>query len=153
MVAAASITTMLFYNQVLGVSAALCGTAFFIASVVDGISDPLVGGLSDSVQTRWGRRHPFMLGAAFPLGLCFYLMYQPPDGLSEQGLFWWFTLTMVGMRIAKTFYAVPHAALGAELTEAGAADVIDALRRAFADAEVEVVSGGQAHYDYIISLE
>ena len=43
--------------------------------------------------------------------------------------------------------------LGAELTEAGAADVIDALRRAFADAEVEVVSGGQAHYDYIISLE
>ena len=44
-------------------------------------------------------------------------MYQPPDGLSEQGLFWWFTLTMVGMRIAKTFYAVPHAALGAELTD------------------------------------
>ena len=117
MVSAASITTMLFYNQVLGVSAALCGTAFFIASVVDGISDPLVGGLSDSVQTRWGRRHPLMFGAAFPLGLCFYLMYQPPDGLSEQGLFWWFTLTMVGVRIAKTFYAVPHAALGAELTD------------------------------------
>ena len=48
MVSAASITTMLFYNQVLGVSAALCGTAFFIASVVDGISDPRVGGLSET---------------------------------------------------------------------------------------------------------
>ena len=43
--------------------------------------------------------------------------------------------------------------LGADLTEAGAADVIDALQRAFADAEIEVVSGGQAHYDYIISVE
>ena len=117
MVAAASITTMLFYNQVLGVSAALCGTAFFIASVVDGVSDPLVGALSDSVHTRWGRRHPFMFGAAIPLGLFFYLMYQPPDGLSEQALFWWFTFTMVGLRIAKTFYAVPHSALGAELTD------------------------------------
>ena len=43
--------------------------------------------------------------------------------------------------------------LGADLTEAGAADVIDALQSAFAEAEIEVVAGGQAHYDYIISLE
>jgi Na+/melibiose symporter-like transporter len=35
--------TVLFYNQLLGVSAALCGKAFLIASIVDGITDPLVG--------------------------------------------------------------------------------------------------------------
>ena len=117
MMTAAALTTMLFYNQVLGVAPELCGLAFAIASVVDAISDPLVGLLSDRVRTRWGRRHPFMLGSSLPLGLCFYLMYQPPAGLSETGLFWWFTLTMVGMRLAKTFYSVPHAALGSELTD------------------------------------
>ena len=117
MVGAAGVATMIYYNQVLGVSPALCGTAFLIASIVDAVSDPLVGALSDSVRTRWGRRHPFMFLSAFPLAIGFYLMYQPPDGLSEQGLFLWFTATMIGVRLAKTFYAVPHSALGAELTD------------------------------------
>lgn len=117
MVQAAGAVTIIFYNQVLGVPAVLCGTAFFIASLVDAVSDPLVGALSDSVRTRWGRRHPFMFLSAFPLGLCFYLLYQPPEDLSSDGLFIWLTVMMIGVRIAKTFYSVPHAALGAELTD------------------------------------
>ena len=116
MVGAAGIATMLFYNQVLGVSAALCGTAFLIASIVDAVSDPTVGALSDGVRSRWGRRHPFMFLSALPLGVSFYCLYQPPD-LSEFGLFLWFTAFFVLLRIAKTFYTVPHAALGAELTD------------------------------------
>lgn len=117
MLGAAGIATMVFYNQILGVSAALCGTVFLIASMVDAVSDPLVGAVSDSVSTRWGRRHPFMLLSAFPLGIFFYLLYQPPEGLSETQLFAWFTVMLVGLRLAKTFYAVPHSALGAELTD------------------------------------
>jgi len=117
MVGAAGVATMVFYNQVLGVSAVLCGTAFLIASMVDAVSDPLIGTLSDNVHTRWGRRHPFMFAAAFPFALCFYLMYQPPSGLEEYQLFLWFTATMVGWRLAKTFYLIPHDALGAELTD------------------------------------
>lgn len=117
MVGAAGVATMLFYNQVLGLSAALCGAAFLVASIFDAISDPLAGALSDSVRTRWGRRHPFMLLAAAPLGVFFYLLYQPPAGLSEQGLFLWFVAAMIGLRTAKTFYATPHSALGAELTD------------------------------------
>ncbi|XOV89679.1 MAG: MFS transporter [Pseudomonadota bacterium] len=117
MVGAAGIATMLYYNQVLGLSATLCGVVFLIASIVDGISDPLVGAFSDRLSTRWGRRHPLMLFAAFPLGLSFYCLYMPPDGLGETGLFSWFLAFMVLLRLAKTFYTVPHAALGAELTD------------------------------------
>ncbi len=116
MVLAASAATMIFYNQVMGVSAQLCGTAFLIGSIVDAISDPLVGILSDHVRTRWGRRHPFMLLSAFPLGIFFYLLYQPPSGLTEMQLFYWFSATYVGVHLAKSFYSVPHTALGAELT-------------------------------------
>ena len=42
---------------------------------------------------------------------------------------------------------------GADLTEDDAGDVVEVLRTAFPDAEIDVVPGGQAHYDYIISLE
>lgn len=117
MLGAAGVATMIFYNQVLSVSAALCGTAFLIASVVDAVSDPLVGALSDSVDTRWGRRHPFMFLSAVPLGVFFYLLYQPPTGLTEYQLFLWLAVMLIGMRLAKTFYAIPHSALGAELTD------------------------------------
>ena len=117
MVGAASFATMLFYNQVLGLSASLCGVVFLIASVVDGVSDPIVGAFSDRFKSRWGRRHPLMLFSALPLAISFYCLYQPPDGLTETGLFGWFLTFMVLMRTAKTFYTVPHAALGAEMTE------------------------------------
>ena len=69
------------------------------------MSDPTVGALSDSVRTRWGRRHPFMFLSALPLGVSFYCLYQPPE-LSEFGLFLWFTAFFVLLRIAKTFYTV-----------------------------------------------
>ena len=52
---AAGIATMLFYNQGLGLSASLCGVVFLISSVVDGISDPIVGACSDQFQESLGR--------------------------------------------------------------------------------------------------
>ena len=57
-VGAGALVTVLFYNQILGVSPSLCGTAFLIASLVDAISDPLIGVISDHFKSRWGRRHP-----------------------------------------------------------------------------------------------
>ena len=116
-VIAAGTVTVLFYNQLLGVSAALCGTAFLIASIVDGITDPLVGAFSDHFKSRWGRRHPLMLASVLPAGIAFYCLYQPIEGLSEMGYFAWLTLFLVLMRIAITFYNIPHDALGAELTD------------------------------------
>ena len=117
MIGAAGIATMVFYNQILGVDPWLCGMVYFVASVVDAVSDPLVGSLTDNFRSRWGRRHPFMLFAALPLVGAFYLMYAPPSGLSELQYFWWFLGTMVLLRLGKTFYAIPHDALGAELTD------------------------------------
>jgi len=116
-VAAGGMVTVLFYNQILGVAPSLCGTAFLIASIIDGISDPLVGAVSDRFRSRWGRRHPLMLCSALPLAIAFYFLYQPLQGLSETGYFIWMTAFLVLMRLAITFYNIPHDALGAELTD------------------------------------
>ena len=85
---AASIGTMVFYNQILGVSASLCGVVFLVASIVDAVSDPLMGMWSDNFRSRWGRRHPFILFSILPLTVGFYCMYNPPSGLSEAQYFW-----------------------------------------------------------------
>ena len=117
MIGAAGVATMIFYNQVLGVSPALCGIAFAIGSIIDAVSDPIVAALSDNFRSRWGRRHPFMAFSALPLTLGFYLMYAPPSDLTEAQYFAWLIFTVVLIRVGKTFYSVPHAALGAEMTD------------------------------------
>jgi Na+/melibiose symporter-like transporter len=76
-----------YYNQVLGVSATLAGAATLVALAIDAVFDPVAGSISDSFRSRWGRRHPFMYAGAVPFGLMFYLLFAPPAGLSELGLF------------------------------------------------------------------
>ena len=116
-VSAGGIVTLIFYNQVLGVSPALAGIAFAIASVSDAITDPLIGTYSDQFKSKIGRRHPFMFFSALPLAVSFFFLYQPPQELSATGYFWWLTVFLVLVRVSQTFYLVPHDALGAELTD------------------------------------
>ena len=82
----------------------------------DAITDPLTGSLSDGHRSRWGRRHPFMYGAAVPFAVVFYLLFTPPAGLGQIGLLAWLMLFSVAARGALTLYAVPHMALSAEMT-------------------------------------
>ncbi len=114
---AAGITTVLYYNQVLGVSPALVGTAYLIAGLIDAISDPMIGAWSDKFKSRWGRRHPFMFVSALPTAIAFFCLYQPLDGLGETGLVIWLTVFLSLTRLGQTFYLIPHDALGAELTD------------------------------------
>ena len=105
-----------YYSLVLGLDPALAGLAGAIALVFDAISDPVVGTLSDNLRHRWGRRHLFMYLAAVPLGVTFYLVWAPPAGLGQLGLFVWMLVWTVAARAAMTLYHVPHLALGADLS-------------------------------------
>jgi GPH family glycoside/pentoside/hexuronide:cation symporter len=109
--------TLLFYNQVLGMDAFLVSIALAIAVVFDAITDPLVATLSDNSKTRWGRRHPLMLVASFPLGLALYAVFVPPAGLAGMELFTWLLVFSVLTRGLMTLYFVPWAAIAAELTD------------------------------------
>ena len=107
---------LFYYNQVLGLSGSLAGIAVFIALCFDAVSDPVVGSWSDFARTRWGRRHPFMYLSAIPFAACFFLLFVPPEGLSQTGLFVWLLVFAALTRTTMTFYSVPYMALGAELT-------------------------------------
>ncbi len=104
-----------YYNQVLGVSGTITGIALAISLIVDAVVDPIAGSLSDRLHSRWGRRHPFILLSAIPLGGCFFLIFNPPGGFGEIGLASWLVVWTLATRIALTFFHVPHLALGAEM--------------------------------------
>jgi glycoside/pentoside/hexuronide:cation symporter, GPH family len=106
---------LFYYQQVLGVPGVLTGAALALSLLADAITDPMVGHLSDSARSRYGRRHPFIALAAVPLGLCFFLLFSPPQGLSDFGYFIWLAVFAISARVAMTFYDIPHLALGAEM--------------------------------------
>jgi len=106
---------LFYYNQVLGVSGTITGIALAISLVVDAVVDPIAGSVSDRLRSRWGRRHPFILLSAIPLGGCFFLIFNPPAGFGELQLAAWLVGWSLATRIALTFFHVPHLALGAEM--------------------------------------
>jgi Na+/melibiose symporter-like transporter len=107
---------LLFYSQVIGLDSRLVGAAIIVALIIDAISDPIVGYWSDNLHSRWGRRHPFMLAAAIPVALSYFLLWNPPDGLSQGGIFWYLLALAVVIRTSMTFYETPSAALVSELS-------------------------------------
>ncbi len=113
----ASFSTFLFfyYNQVLGLSGSLAGLAALLALVVDAVTDPMVGQWSDRLNSRWGRRHPFMLAGALPFGVAIVALFSPPTALGEMGLFYWMLGGAISVRLMLTLFFVPHLSLGAEL--------------------------------------
>ncbi|NJN52262.1 MAG: hypothetical protein HC809_11355 [Gammaproteobacteria bacterium] len=107
---------MFYYNQVLGLSGTLAGTAVGVALVFDAVTDPMAGSMSDNWRSKFGRRHPFMYVAAVPMSLAFYLLFAPPVS-GEWPLFIWLLTFAILTRGAMTLFHVPHTALGAELSD------------------------------------
>lgn len=107
---------LLYFNQVVGLPAAWVGAAVAISLVVDALLDPFIGYASDNLQSPWGRRHPFMYAAALPAAVAFYCLFTPPVGWSDGALFVYALAAMTSLRVLISFYEVPSAATGAELT-------------------------------------
>lgn len=106
---------LFYYNQILGVSATLTAIALAVAVLCDAISDPVVGSISDKHNSRWGRRHPFIISSALPFGLSLFLLFYPPAGMSEYFYFGWVLVFAISVRLFMTLYYIPHLAMGPEI--------------------------------------
>ena len=131
------------YVNALGVNAVLVGLACAIPRLLDAVSDPLVGHLSDNSRTRWGRRRPWLLAGIVICAVCGVLLWYaplpnnglrvvPPPGLAVQSSWWSSALSAVGtgwstflyltvmitllMAVGYTLFSIPHYAMGYEMT-------------------------------------
>lgn len=108
---------LLFYSQVLGLSAVMVAAALWIALLIDAFSDPVVGYWSDNLRTEWGRRHPFMYVGMVPVAIAYFFVWNPPSALAGFDLFLWLLVMTVTVRLMYTLFEVPSTALAAELTQ------------------------------------
>jgi Na+/melibiose symporter-like transporter len=107
-----------------GLSLAFVGLVLVLARVFDGITDPIIGFLSDRTRTRWGRRKPFVLIGTplYILGIC--MLFIPPITFTDVTMFGitfntgypWMLCMLVIVYVGSTIKDVPYSAWGAELS-------------------------------------
>lgn len=100
-----------FYNVVVGLPPILTGAALAIAVLWDGVTDPLMGQLSDRTRHRWGRRRLYFVPGMLGTAVAFVLLFNPPHAGTVVSFLFLLT-TFLLLNTAVTVLSVPHVALG-----------------------------------------
>ena len=87
---------LLYYNQVLGISATSVAIALAISILIDAITDPLVGAFSDRLKSRLGRRHTANVPWRCTIGCDDVLPVLTPFFLTNSQLVGWLFLSVIG---------------------------------------------------------
>ena len=106
-----------FYTDFLGLAPLYLSAVMIIGSLWDAISDQFMGQLSDRTTWKAGRRRPYLLMAAVPLGASFYLVLAPPASLSDFDLFVYLLLCRIVLFTAATMVLVPLYSLAPEMAQ------------------------------------
>ncbi len=97
-----------YYLEFSSVTLAGLATATLIARLFDGLTDPLIGYLSD----RAGNRKPWMIAGTVLIVLSAWYLYNPDTGAGIVHFLTWYLVVTLGW----TLVEIPHTAMAAELS-------------------------------------
>ena len=104
-----------FYTDVFGIGAAAAATMVTITKIIDAITDPIIGGIADRTNTRWGKFRPYLIWWALPMMGAGILTMSTPD-LDETGKLIWAYATYSLLMLCYTLLNMPYNSLSAVLT-------------------------------------
>lgn len=112
----------------MGISPLVIGIAMGASKIIEGITDPLIGNMSDNTHSRWGRRRPWIFVGAFVIALMLISVFYTPRSVKDviflgmaikgsfiQGAYFITTVSLFFMTFA--IWQIPFSALGLELEE------------------------------------
>lgn len=108
---------MKYATDVLLIAPAVMGVIFGLSRLLDAVTDPLAGFLSDGTRSRMGRRRPWLLWSAIPISLSFYMMWNPPASFDESEAIVYMLIGVMLFYSTMTAAFVPHQSLAAEISE------------------------------------
>lgn len=105
-----------FYTDVFGLRPTDMAVLFLVVRLLDAVTDPLMGMVTDRVTTRWGRYRPYFLFLAVPFGISVFLTFSTPDfGYNAKLLYAYSTYIFVTLMF--TAVTIPYISLIGVLTD------------------------------------
>ncbi|MCB0806550.1 MAG: MFS transporter [Bacteroidales bacterium] len=94
----------------------LAGILGAFPRLLDALTDPIMGFISDNTKSKWGRRKPYILLGSVITGVTFMIMWQlyPENGQTYN--FFYFLVVSIFFYIGYTIFATPLIGLGYEMT-------------------------------------
>lgn len=68
-----------FYTDVFGIRSEDLALLFIVVRLIDAVTDPLMGLLTEKITTKNGRYRPYILYFSIPFGISIYLAFSTPD--------------------------------------------------------------------------
>lgn len=100
-----------------GLKAAVVGWAMMLPRVFDALIDPMMGHFSDNLDTRWGRRKPFLVGGSVLAGLFVVLLWWGNREWSDTAQLIYLTVLGTLFYCSWGLYSMAWNSLGYELTD------------------------------------
>ena len=99
-----------FYTDIFGLKPKDMAILFLLVRLIDAITDPLMGLLTDKITTKWGRYRPYFLFLAVPFGISVFLTFTTPD-FDYAGKLIYAYITYIFVTIMFTSVTIPYISL------------------------------------------
>ncbi|MFL2770233.1 MAG: MFS transporter [Rhodospirillaceae bacterium] len=106
-----------FMVNYLAIASGLAGLLIGLSKIYDGLTDPIMGIITDRTQTKWGRRRPYLIVGAFLLAASMVTMFNVPDFGSQSAIVVYMILVLLLYATAYTVFNVPYLSMPAEMTD------------------------------------
>lgn len=74
---------LLYFTNVLGISAGVVGTLIMVSKILDGFTDVFMGNIIDRTHNRMGKARFWLLLSTIPLAISTYLLFNVPASFNE----------------------------------------------------------------------
>ena len=108
---------MIFYTDVFGISMAAVSALMLFSRFWDAINDPIVGGLTDKTNTRWGRYRPWLLIAAPITAVLLMLSFWAHPDWSNTAKIVYMVITYCLLVLGYTCVNIPYGTLCGAMTQ------------------------------------
>ena len=85
---------------------------YFLPRLMDAITDPIMGLITDNTRSKWGRRRQYVFIGALVMGFAFIFMWQLYGYNSITFNFFYFLAWSFVFYIGLTIFSVPYVAMG-----------------------------------------
>jgi len=99
-----------FYTDIYGLDPVDMGIMFMVVRLIDAISDPVMGMITDKCNSKHGHYRPFMLWFAIPFGVAVYLAFITPDVAYTYKLAWAY-FSYILLTLIFTIVTIPYISL------------------------------------------